>query len=159
MRLARAYSRKDVPKPPPDLSWLNKLPSKIVPKKVQAVAHMTEFNKRIKYDTKASFDLLNVSPNGYIYFGVALGVAKDFRGKGLARELVLRAHQQIKEKCQPEYTYLLASGNGSQAVFSKVGYESIEELEYEKFVDKNGNVIMWDHRDHKFCKLMVKKLD
>ena len=115
---------------------------------------MSSIEERV---TKIVVEQLGVSEDGKVYFGEALGVAQDFRGRGLGRELVLRSHQHILKFDGAEYSYLIASGIYSQAVFSKVGFQALAELEYKTFVDKYGQQIIWDNQEHEMAKLMFMK--
>ena len=91
-----------------------------------------------------------------IYFGQAVCVGKEARGKGLGEELIQRCNQIAKAN-ECEYTYLLASGKYSQAIFAKIGYKVLKEFMYEELVDPYGKAIIWDYREHKITQLVYMK--
>lgn len=156
VRLGRMWSKTEKIPKEPNFRWLLNVPQALVPKKMMKMALFQLYTDKCNYDGPAeAFKQLEGSEK--IYLALALGVAKEMRGKGLGQELLNRSLELARNN-ECDHMYILATGNYSQAIFAKAGFVTMHQLDYDDFKDKNGKKIVWDAREHKCSKVVYLKL-
>jgi len=157
VRLAKKQKRSDW------VSWavdkllnfyFGRMPEIFIPESLRNVAPFLKLCEICEYDTFKMVDKLNVD---VIYEAKALCSARFHGVKGLGTELVKRAETlAIENGCQ--YTYVLATGNYSQHVFRKQGYQQLKSLVYDEFRNEEGELYLKDTREHIQCVTFIKTL-
>ena len=141
VRLGFISTKQDLPWDP-SLSWMLNLPSFMLSKKFLRILHVSKFIEEIEYKLTKGFDQCQGN-NGKIYFGMAVGVARKGRGKGLGGKLLKKSIDHAKEQgCS--HMYLMATGKYSQKIMKNHGFEVIKEKNYDSYKDKGGNLVIQD---------------
>ena len=81
----------------PSLTWMLNLPQFLMSQKWLNVLHIGKFIEEVEYKEEYGFDQCQ-NNNGKIYFGLAVGVAREGRGKGLGGRLLKRSIDHAKEE-------------------------------------------------------------
>ena len=111
-------------------------------KKFRVILHLFKFSKEVGYKEVNAFDQCE-GHNNKIYLGVAVGVAKQGRGKGLGGKLLKRSIEHAKEQgCS--HMYLMATGKYSQKIMKNHGFYIINQKDYDSYKDERGNVVIKD---------------
>ena len=92
-----------------------------------------------------------------VYVGNGVCTASNYRGKGLATQLVAKSIEVAKnEGC--DYVYVCVSGNYSSKLFDRLGFTVESELRYDEFVDESGQPLIKDTREHVKAQVRSKKI-
>ena len=81
--------------------------------------------------------------NGKIYFGLAVGVAKKARGRGLGAKLLKKSINHAKEQ-NCSHMYLIATSKYSQKIMKNHGFVVIKEKSYDSYKDEDGKIVIQD---------------
>ena len=92
-----------------------------------------------------------------MFIGEILSVSTACQGLGLGSELCRRSVELAKSKGYTSYS-VIASGLYSQRAFHKLGFEEKHRVVYKDERDKNGNLVVWDHREHTHAETLYKAL-
>ena len=131
-----------------DWTWL-------VPDKMYKHELMSEmFCDKIRYVPEYVLEDLACSR---VYFAEMLCVAKDHRGIGLGREMVMQSMDVARDMMGCEAYFAVVSSIYSQKIYSDLGFETLVELKYEDFRDKYGKVLIKDGREHTLVRSVYKK--
>ena len=126
-------------------SWL-------FPKKFKKGQESFDFMEQGGYGKDMAFK--DVPDATKIYNGLSLTVGANTRGLGLGKELIERSYAIAKEKgCS--HVYIAASSKYSQAIFKKMNFEVLHEIEYSGYKDRNGEEIFKDLKDHKVFQIVL----
>jgi len=121
---------------------------------------MTKYAMLYKVTDMVGYDPLKVFSEqscDTIYEARLICSARSHGIKGLGTELVKRGEQlAIERGCT--HSPVLVTGNYSANIFRKLGYSVVNELEYDKFRDEDGELYLKDVREHIKCIYFIKKL-
>ena len=125
-------------------------------KKFRCCLHLFKFTKEINFKEVFAFDQCEGN-NNKIYLGVAVGVAKEGRGKGLGGKLLKKSIDHAKDQ-ECSHMYLLATGKYSQKIMKNHGFYVINEKDYDSYKDERGNVVIKDDV-HKSAQVVALKIE
>lgn len=85
------------------------------------------------------------------------GIYEEYRGKGIAHQLMEKTFQVAKNN---HFQKIIAECTGAvtQHIRAKYGFKTLKEIDYQTFV-YNGELIFKNIKDIPTCKLMLKTLD
>jgi len=92
-----------------------------------------------------------------LYVGKLLCSARWHGIRGLGEELLRRA-EQLGLSLGCSHTYVLVTGNYSAAIFDRLGYTKLKALEYDKFRDADGQLMLSDVREHREAAVYLRAL-
>jgi len=125
----------------------------ITPSSYQYINKMMFFNDKVNYDVYQMFTELG----DVIYEGRCVCVSSENRVKGLGTELIRQSMQVARERgCKA--MYLMATGMYSQRIFQKLDFRILNEYNYEDLKYDNGEIIIWDSREHTKGQIVCKEL-
>ena len=140
----------------PRITWILSLPRFMTSKKFRRILHVQKFSEELEYKLVNGFDQCQ-NNNGKIYFCMALGVARKYRGQGIGGKLLKRSIEHAKERgCS--HMYAMATGKYSQKIFHNYGFEVIKEKNYDSYYDEDGNIVIQDEI-HKSAQTLALKID
>ena len=137
----------------PSVAWLSNLPACIpIPAAFLCAGNYDYLLESLPYHPNKAFDELKCET---VYSGTHLCVGRDSRGKGFGEKLIKLSHR-LAENAGCDFTYIMASGKYSQAIFKKLGYKVIHERNYADFEqDRKGRPFLNDHGEHSVIQVVI----
>lgn len=133
------------------------LPKWIFPQKLIKVGMLAKFFiEEMQYGKELAFE--KVPKATKFYLGHSLTISSEARGLGLGKELLKRS-MDMARNLHCSHMYVLATSCYSQAIFKKLNFDILTQVEYEKFMDSNGTPFFQDMREHVFCEIVVFDLE
>jgi len=115
---------------------------------------LVEVGKLLEFNTYRLIDTIGAKK---IYKGFCVCTSREARGKGLGTKLIAKS-MELAKAAGCEYVYLMATGNFSNKIFDKLGFESRKELVYSEYVDGEGQPKLKRTGVHIKCQVRLKTL-
>jgi len=115
---------------------------------------LVEVGKLLEFNTYRLIDTIGAKK---IYKGFCVCTSREARGKGLGTKLIAKS-MELAKAAGCEYVYLMATGNFSNKIFDKLGFESRKELVYSEYVDEEGQPKLKRTGVHIKCQVRLKTL-
>ncbi|XP_039293310.1 uncharacterized protein LOC111056184 [Nilaparvata lugens] len=109
------------------------------------------------YSLNQTLDLFSKYEVENIFECRILSVDSRFRGRGLAKELMSRSETVAKDAGFKVFKED-ATGLFSQKIAASLGHETVYEMEYSSYTNKDGEIIFNTPPPHNSLKIMVKLL-
>lgn len=106
------------------------------------------------YDRWNPWDKSDV--DSFLYFKF-LAVHKDYRGQGVSVKMMDATFEFMRSHGIP-LAYVWACSFYSQNVFRQLGFETVDQINYEEYV-VDGSVVFRPEKPHVSCNTMVKWLE
>jgi len=113
-----------------------------------------QVGKLLEFNTYRLIDTIGAKK---IYKGFCVCTSREARGKGLGTKLIAKS-MELAKAAGCEYVYLMATGNFSNKIFDKLGFESRKELVYSEYVDEEGQPKLKRTGVHIKCQVRLKTL-
>ncbi|RZF35578.1 hypothetical protein LSTR_LSTR005106 [Laodelphax striatellus] len=109
------------------------------------------------YSLNQTLDLFSKYEVENIFECRILSVDSRFRGRGLAKELMRRSEEVAKDAGFKVFKED-ATGLFSQKIAASLGHETVYQMEYSSYTNKEGDIIFNTPSPHNSLKIMVKLL-